>query len=563
MTGGGKFGGTQLGFTSVRYHLAFLGYAVGLCASRTPAYQGLLRRVLDDIIDHLLDYRSWSYVKTYWSGSNAHPFLCDENIMYHGHLLQLVVMYEALLGDTKYRIEGFSATDPTTSPPTVYRCNTLELAEHIASLMEKSPCGGVPCEPGAVFFPCQTHPHVALRMLEAMGNIPSIGPSKYAHLRHKFESFALGYMRAPLRTGGFSLTFLQPIGMSVPFGHAGMDAWSLTWYYPWAHSIEVPKQLWRRVCERLVPWSAIGMGSSGGTSRDSDDTKPSAPPCCSSLPKKSSPPNICCATLNIPVSTWAAALYPAVAQIESGEAASKAGATDEKGKKGDKRDEKGKKGDNRDAPTGVGAATGGAAFERSANRMREWLEKTCMTGLGDSPGSDFGSASGVIDPAALPHIEESVEWSIGSTANYLLGLSIQSGSDLRSLVQKPLPRSFFNGPIVADINPCTVTVHQAYIITVGEDSFSDPKDAATAAAAAAATAAADAKGTKSVLMLEVDTATCSTNDVTLVLRNVHTVHCVVSAEVTKPAPVSFDMLAIGIMKLDLKSARATLAIGVS
>jgi hypothetical protein len=565
MTGGGKFGGTQLGFTSVRYHLAFLGYAVAVCASRTPAYQGLLRRVLDDVIEHLLDYRCWCYVKTYWSGADAHPFKCSENIMYHGHLLQLVVMYEAMLGDPKYRTEGFTATDPTTTPPTVYKCNTLELAEHIASLMEKSPSGGVPCEPGAVFFPCQTHPHVALRMLETMGNVPTVGPSRFAHLREKFEKFALGHMRAPLRTGGFQLTFLQPIGMGVPFGHAGMDAWSLTWYYPWARSAEVPKQLWRCVCEQLVPWEELGgstntattNGTDTGTTTSGNGTSSNGTSSCSSCPPKlSSPPNMCCLTLNIPVSTWAAALYPAVAQIEKGEAEDVKGG----GEKGAGKKKMGVKGG-----AGEGGGECGIGMERGAKTacgIRQWLEHTCMAGAGvGSTGTAASTAATA--PPALPHIVESVEWSIGSTANYLLGLSVQSGSDLRSIVQRPLPRGFFNGPLVADVNPCTAAVHQAYVITIGDDS--DPTDAATAAATAAA---AKAKGTKSVVVLEVDTgaaagSSSNTNSVTVVLRNVHTVHSVMSADAATPVKVSFEMLAIGILQLELEAPRAVLAIAVS
>jgi hypothetical protein len=35
--------------------------------------------------------------------------------------------------------------------------------------MEASPSGGVPCEPGAVFFCCQCHPQAALLMLEQLG----------------------------------------------------------------------------------------------------------------------------------------------------------------------------------------------------------------------------------------------------------------------------------------------------------------------------------------------------------------------------------------------------------
>jgi hypothetical protein len=92
MLGAGKAGGTQFGFTSIRYHLSFLGYAAAFACSRTPCYQGLLRKILDDVIEHLLDHRCWCYMRVYWKGADRDPFFCSENIMYSGHLLQLVTM---------------------------------------------------------------------------------------------------------------------------------------------------------------------------------------------------------------------------------------------------------------------------------------------------------------------------------------------------------------------------------------------------------------------------------------------------------------------------------------
>jgi hypothetical protein len=54
-----------------------------------------------------------------------------------------------------FRTRGFTTRDPTTG--SVYHANTLSLAEHVASLIEASQSGGIPCEPGAVFFRYSRH----------------------------------------------------------------------------------------------------------------------------------------------------------------------------------------------------------------------------------------------------------------------------------------------------------------------------------------------------------------------------------------------------------------------
>jgi hypothetical protein len=96
---GGESKPTQLGFTSIRYHLAFTGYASCLAYSRTPAYTGRLRAILDGLIEHLLDERVWGYARFYWPHVED-PFLCDENIMWTGHVLHLCAMYEAQVRDS-------------------------------------------------------------------------------------------------------------------------------------------------------------------------------------------------------------------------------------------------------------------------------------------------------------------------------------------------------------------------------------------------------------------------------------------------------------------------------
>jgi hypothetical protein len=79
-------------------------------------------------------------------------------------------------------------------------------------------------------------------------------PGEWAPLREKFERYALRSMRAPIATGALKMVVLhKPVTFGLPFGHMGMDGWSLTWYFPWARSANVPASIWRTVSAPLFP----------------------------------------------------------------------------------------------------------------------------------------------------------------------------------------------------------------------------------------------------------------------------------------------------------------------
>jgi len=106
--------------------------------------------------------------------------------------------------------------------------------------------------------------------------------------------------------------------------------------------------------------------------------------------KGSSVPNTCCFNLNIPSSAWASSLLPAAAQAEDWDAYA---------------------------------------------RIQAWVARHYLR---EGPGGTL-------------RLCESMEWEIGNTAQYLLGVSIASGSSFRHLVQRPPPLSFFRAPLLEDV----------------------------------------------------------------------------------------------------------------
>jgi len=48
------------------------------------------------------------------------------------------------------------------------------------------------------------------------------------------------------------------------------------------------------------------------------------------------------------------------------------------------------------------------------------------------------------------------------TANRMIGMAQANGSDLRGLVRHPLPRDYFKGLLLSDVEPSDTPVFQAY-----------------------------------------------------------------------------------------------------
>jgi hypothetical protein len=368
-----NIGGGQYGIFSIRYQAAFAGYAAAALGMRTPAYPALTQRILESTVEHLVDRSAWRYVGSYWKDKPWYPDPCArENIMYSGHLLQLMALHEALSGDRRYRTAG---VDLVWDDTTAFHYTTLSLAEVTVRQMRENPSGGVACEPGLIFFPCNNHPQIALRLLEGMG----LGD--WTTERRKWESWALRSYSASLGGGAFSLLYQQKSRMFVPRGHPGLDGWSLLWYMPWAANPGSPPQIWTEARKHIdmdqFPPLAAGDASSTADQRGAT----------------------CCNPVQVPPSAVASFLAPAARACGDAETATRLEAWLD------------------------------AGFQRT-EKGRTWL-------------------------ATNP------EWQIGVTANRALSAALANGSDLRGLVQRPLPRDWFAGPLLARVDPPETPVYAA------------------------------------------------------------------------------------------------------
>jgi hypothetical protein len=422
MRGGGKGDSRQqLGFTSTRYHLAFTGYAFALAQSRTPCYVGRAHHVLSAIIEHILNKSVWGYLDHYWK-ENPNPFQCDENIMWSGHVLQLVTTYEALTGNDKYRQPGGLTTsngdtNGNTNDNHIYKSDALKLAEKLRTSMNENPTGGIPCEPGLVFFQCNTHPHIGMKMLETLvsddrdGNI-----LRFDKERRRWEKHAMNTMHSGIKTGAFKMfSAAQQKSSSemgtIPFGHMGGDGWCLSYYFPWASSESVPKSIWYDITVPILqkfetfnqPPLRIPLNNTSTISNNTNsicynrknvkktekmnvDVEDHS----TTLSAGSDEPNLCCFNLNIPSSAWASSLMPAAAQ---------------------------------------------AGDLKTYHTIKNWLDKYYMN----------------LDNNGRLSMSETIEWQIGNTMQYFLGVTIAAGSSFRNFVQQPKTKSYFEKPLLVDV----------------------------------------------------------------------------------------------------------------
>ncbi|MBQ6470766.1 MAG: hypothetical protein IJJ33_02170, partial [Victivallales bacterium] len=192
-----KVGGGQFGLFSARYQIAFSGYAAAALGMRgDEAQKATTGRILDNCITRYLKREVWAYSqsKDYWGRKPWAPDpCCRENVMYTGHLLQLLALYERFTGDVKYWTQGFDFVwDKTKS----VHYDVRKLIDVTVSQMRESPSGGVTCEPGLLFFPCNNHPHYALKLFACMGH------GDWTAEARRWEKWALAHYRHPLMGGG-------------------------------------------------------------------------------------------------------------------------------------------------------------------------------------------------------------------------------------------------------------------------------------------------------------------------------------------------------------------------
>lgn len=342
MVGGGKPGvgaQEQLSFTAIRYHASFLCYAVATITMRIPSFSYCGGEIILWVLENLLlKPKVFEFYLHYWPElKKKGPFVCRENIMWLGHVLHVAALYEMLTKDNRYSVRhGLKVIE---SDGEEYSTSLPELALHLAASMRINATGGVPCEPGLVFFQCQNHPFCGFTLLEGLGHFPR---GFFNEEKHRFQDFAVKGMRAVVETGGIKIACVTTkqnneafdkaydrelatlenrlvggksiaksdgdtdngtaspsrILASLPFAHIGSDAWDLNYLFFWATSTAAVEKIYEDfVKARIDDLREFGTWGDEAAS------------CCRREKEEgaadlggwnSAPPAVCCFGLNIP-----------------------------------------------------------------------------------------------------------------------------------------------------------------------------------------------------------------------------------------------------------------------
>jgi hypothetical protein len=239
--------GKQLGVTSLRYQLAFAGYGCAAMAARTPAYRELAERQLYDLCERMIDLRVWDYAPVYWKYGDEPPDPClYENVMYTGHLTQLMGLYELLTGDTRYSETGW---DFEWRDGRKVHYNLRQAIERLHVQTEKNLGGGICCEPSLVFATCNSHSAASFILFDTLYG------TRYAEANVKWFDWMSRNFRIRNRAAGefFYVLYHQHTKLFVPLGDAGADCWTLGWGYPWFPSTDLAREGWQHILDK-APW---------------------------------------------------------------------------------------------------------------------------------------------------------------------------------------------------------------------------------------------------------------------------------------------------------------------
>ena len=242
----------QFGLFARRYNIAFAGYAAAALGMRgNVAEKATVGRILGNCIERMLRCDVWAYsqAKSYWGAKPWAPDPCyRENVMYTGHLLQLLALYECFTGDRRYWVDGF---DFAWKDGRRVHYDVKRLIDVTVDQMRTNSSGGITCEPNLLFFPCNNHPHIALSLFSKLGY------GDWTADARRWEQWALKHFFGPVFGGG-ALNIVQHVksGIMYPRGHNGLDAWSLLWYEPWASDRRIAVALWSE-CAKRIDWEEL------------------------------------------------------------------------------------------------------------------------------------------------------------------------------------------------------------------------------------------------------------------------------------------------------------------
>ncbi len=237
---------------ALRYQLAFASYAVAAMSQRTPAYRTPYVEALQGGLEKMLDVAAWGY----WRGVEASQGnlagtghvavllaphqqtasgppsdpIAQDNLQYSGHLSTMLGLYEKVSGDHTYD-QPFTLHDPQSGVSYTYTHS--QVAGRIYAQMRENPFGGVCCERGMAYVPCNNY-SLASNILHDRLHGTRFSRANGRWLKTVRDKMAL---RGPAVRGVFGATYMTDLHMAAPVAFNFTDAWGLAFLLPFSRPL--------------------------------------------------------------------------------------------------------------------------------------------------------------------------------------------------------------------------------------------------------------------------------------------------------------------------------------
>ncbi|MFA6035299.1 MAG: hypothetical protein WC889_20550, partial [Myxococcota bacterium] len=167
----------QGGLSAYRYAIAFGVYFLAAEQyHKLPAWTDAIRPAMDTLSRKLLEKKVWEY----WAQTSrgipnleptmdqpypeSHDPVGEKNIMYSGHVGQVINLFQMLYRDKKWDLPGSITYRWDDSESHIY--DNASLIEVMRAQMQDNTWHGICCEPNAIFPECNQHPVLAFLLYD-------------------------------------------------------------------------------------------------------------------------------------------------------------------------------------------------------------------------------------------------------------------------------------------------------------------------------------------------------------------------------------------------------------
>ena len=251
----------EQGVSASRYSVAFGAYFLAAEQyHKFPAWQETIRNAFDRINQKMIDKQVWGYWAheslgiTKFEPKMDRPYAENKdpislgNIMYSGHLGQMINLYQMLYDDRKWDAPGSIVFKWDDKTQFVY--DNKKLQEAMFLQMMENPVPGIECERNAIFPVCNLHPMLSWKLYDQMHS------TRYFDAAHPlFDKFFVSNFVNP-KTYSYGIIYLIKQGLvfsswspkygnkmdelikgmvakGANFNSASIDGWTDTFMHAW------------------------------------------------------------------------------------------------------------------------------------------------------------------------------------------------------------------------------------------------------------------------------------------------------------------------------------------